>query len=168
MDYESWAKTVPEMITGDSLWRVQAYRLALFLADLAWYDASKLAKDKRTLDLASQLFRAVGSIEANISEGYSRGGGRDRARFYEYALGSARESRGWYYKSRHVLGEDVATHRMGLLTQIVRLLLTIIPDQRSAERFLHEESPEYLVEPQPTPALTEEDVSTLTKNAPMP
>lgn len=63
-------------------------------------------------------------------EGYSRGTGRDRARFYEYALGSARESRDWYYKSRYILGESVTNHRIGILTQIIRLLLTMVPQQR--------------------------------------
>ena len=107
MNYETWVKTVPAEITGDSLWKMEAYRLALFAADLGWHDVTKLAGDRRTLDLAGQLYRAVGSVEANISEGYSRGSGRDRARFYEYALGSARESRGWYYKGRYVLGDAV-------------------------------------------------------------
>jgi hypothetical protein len=41
-----------------------------------------------------------------------------------------REGRDWYDKGRHVLGDAVAAHRMHLLTQIVRLLLTMIPDQR--------------------------------------
>jgi len=63
-------------------------------------------------------------------EGYSRGTGKDRARFYEYALGSARESRDWYYKSRHILGESVTNYRIGILTQIIRLLLTMVPQQR--------------------------------------
>jgi len=78
----------------------------------------------------------MGSISANIAEGYSRGSDKDRARFYEYALGSARESRDWYYKGRHVLGEEVMTHRQRLLTQIIRLLPTMIPQQRG--RVLHE------------------------------
>jgi four helix bundle protein len=132
MNFETWAKTVPEEITGDSLWKMEAYRLALFLADLAWCDVTKLMGDKRTLDIAGQLYRAVGSVEANISEGYSRGSGRDRARFYEYALGSARESRGWYYKGRHILGEAVAQHRIRFVTQVARLLLTMVPEQRAA------------------------------------
>lgn len=34
MDYEEWVKGVPGEITGDALWRVEAYRLALFAADL--------------------------------------------------------------------------------------------------------------------------------------
>ena len=143
MNFETWAKTVPAEITGDSLWKMEAYRLGLFAADLGWHDVTKLTKDRRTLDLAGQLYRALGSIEANISEGYSRGSGRDRARFYEYALGSARESRGWYYKGRHVLGEAVATHRLRLLTQIVRLLLAMVLNQRAYGSFLKEGSPTY-------------------------
>ena len=72
----------------------------------------------------------MGSVSANIAEGYSRGTGKDRARFYEYALGSARESRDWYYKARHVLGEDVSDHRLQMMSEIIRLLLTMIPKQR--------------------------------------
>jgi four helix bundle protein len=143
MNFEEWLKLVPGEITGDSLWKMEAYRLALFAADLGWHDVTKLAGDRRTLDLAGQLYRALGSIEANISEGYSRGSGRDRARFYEYALGSARESRGWYYKGRHVLAEAVAAHRLRLLTQIICLLLTMVPDQRAFGTFLKEDSSAY-------------------------
>ena len=69
MNYGEWLGTVPCEITGDSLWRVEAYRLALFLGDLSWYDVTQLMKDKRTLDLSNQLYRALGSIGANVSEG---------------------------------------------------------------------------------------------------
>ncbi len=117
-------------MTGDPLWKSEAYRLALFAGDLAWHDVTKLFGDGRTISLADQLYRAVGSVGANFSEGYSRQSPKDQARFYEYALGSARESRGWYYKGRHILTERVANHRMELLTQIIRLLLTIIPAER--------------------------------------
>ncbi len=47
MNYEQWEKTVPETITGDSLWKMTAYRLALFLADLGWHDVTKLMRDQR-------------------------------------------------------------------------------------------------------------------------
>ena len=141
MKYDDWLKNVPVEVTGDVLWKTEAYRLALFLADLSWSDATKLAGDRRTLRLSDQLYRATGSIGANLSEGYSRGSGKDRVRFYEYALGSARESRGWYFNGRHVLGPKVSYHRMQLITQITRLLLTMIPDQR--ETNLREESPDY-------------------------
>jgi four helix bundle protein len=130
MNYEEWLKIVPKELTEDSLWKMEAFRLALFAADVAWLDVTKLMQDKRTVDLSSQLYDAMGSIGANLSEGYSRGSGKDRARFYEYALGSARECRTWYWIGRHVLGETVVEHRLRFLTQIVRLLLTMVPNQR--------------------------------------
>ena len=140
--FQEWMKTVPEEFTKDPLWTVEAYRLGLFAVDLSWHDVTALVRDARTRSLSDQLYRAVGSIAANISEGYSRGTGKDRARFYEYALGSARESRGWYYAGRHVLSEEIGRHRLGLLTQIIRLLLKMIPQQRSYT--LHEDRQTYL------------------------
>ncbi|MBI3742568.1 MAG: four helix bundle protein [Chloroflexi bacterium] len=136
MTYEEWMETVPSEIRNDVLWKVEVYRLAVLLGDLSWHDTSRLMRDKRTLNLSNQLYEAVGSISANIAEGYSRGTGKDRARFYEYSLGSARESRDWYYKARYILGEKVSKHRFSLLAQIIRLLLTIVPEQRG--RTLHE------------------------------
>ncbi|MDY7040896.1 MAG: four helix bundle protein [Chloroflexota bacterium] len=130
MKYEEWVTSVPAEITGDTLWRMEAYRLALFAGDWGWFDSIKLMKDRHLMSLADQLYRALGSLSANLAEGYLRGTGKDRARFYEYAQGSARESRDWYYKARHVLGEEVTTHRLRLLTQIIRLLLTMVPQQR--------------------------------------
>ena len=131
MDFREWVPCVPAAITGDTMWRVEAYRLGLFVSDLCWGDVTKLIRDRRTLGLSDQLYRATGSAGANIAEGYSRGTGKDRARFYEYSLGSARESRDWYFKARHVLGEEVTSQRLDLLAQIVRLLLTMVPQQRT-------------------------------------
>ena len=145
MKYEDWVSSVPKEITGDSLWKMEAYRSGLFAADVGWQDVTKLMRDKRTLGLSDQLYRALGSISANLAEGYSRGTGKDRARFYEYALGSARESRDWYYKGRHVLGEEITNNRMNLLAQIIRLVLTMVPQQRGY--VLHEDSPEYQTNP---------------------
>jgi four helix bundle protein len=130
MTYNEWLASVPAELTDDPLWRMEVYRFALFSNDLAWRDVTNLAQDKRTISLSDQLYRSVGSISANIAKGYSRRSGKDQARFYEYALGSAREARVWYYQGRHVLSEAVATHRIKLLTRIIRLLLTIIPARR--------------------------------------
>ena len=169
MKYEDWIKSIPADIRGDPLWRIEAYRLALFAGDLGWHDVSKLMRDKRTLDLSSQLYSAIGSIGANTSEGYSRASGKDRARFYEYALGSARESRGWYYNGRYVLGQTVAEHRIRLMTQIIRLMLIMVPDQRGST--LHEESASYgalskLSESEP--ARNEEELISLLGDIPLP
>ncbi len=142
MNFDDWIKAVPLAITNDPLWKVEAYRLGLFAADIGWHDVTRLIQDKRTLDLADQLYRSLGSISANIAEGYSKSTGKDRARFYEYALGSARESRDWYYKSRHVLGDEVATHRLNFMTQIIRLLITMVPQQRS-HGTIREDDPSY-------------------------
>jgi len=150
--YAEWEEQVPDVIKNDAVWRMEVYRLALFLSDLAWFDVTKLMKDRRTIGLADQLYRSSGSVSANTEEGFSRSSGKDRARFYEYALGSARESRGWYYKGRHVLTQSVATHRMELCTSIIRLLLTHIPQERSAkptrtQKSLQEERATYTVNP---------------------
>ena len=155
--YEEWLTAVPEEFTGDPLWRMEVYRLALFAADLAWHDVCKLGQDKRTIEVADQLFRAVGSVHANISEGYSRQSGKDQARFYEYALGSDREARGWYWQGSYVLTEEVAVHRITLLTRIARLLLTMIPSERGYK--LHEE---------PAPYYTSADADDLLTTIPMP
>lgn len=144
MKYAEWEESVSKAIRNDVLWRMEVYRLALFAADLAWADVTKLMQDRRTLSLSDQLYRSGGSISANIAEGYSRGTGKDRARFYEYALGSARECRDWYYKARHLLKEEVTEHRLDLLTQIIRLLLTILPIERGGT--IREEAVEYTVD----------------------
>jgi four helix bundle protein len=133
--YDEWTRTLPDAIIRDPLGRVQAYRLALFAGDSAWQDVTELARDRPTASLADQLYRAIGSISANIAEGYSRGTGRDRVRFLEYALGSARESRDWYYKARHILGENKALARLDDLSHIIRLLLVMVPNQRNGAIF---------------------------------
>ncbi len=155
MTYEEWLKTVPEAITKDALWNMKVYRLALFLNDVAWHDVTGLAGDARTLKVADQLYRAVGSIGANIAEGYSRRSGKERAHFYEYALGSARESRHWYYSAQHILAPEVVAHRLSMLAEISRLLLTILPDERThnlaEERAEYDANPRHLLDDPPMP-----------------
>jgi four helix bundle protein len=145
MNYEDWIRSIPKEIAEDTLWKMEAYRLALFVGDVGWFDVTKLMQDRRTLGLSDQLYRACGSISANIAEGYSRSSNKDRARFYEYALGSARESRDWYHKSQNILGAPVISHRVRLLTQIIRLLLTMVPEQRG--HTIHEAAMAYETNP---------------------
>lgn len=159
VNYNEWLKNVSDLFTSDALWKMTVYRYALFVADLAWHDVTRLMNDRRTIKLSDQLYEAIGSIGANLSEGYSRSSGKDRARFYEYSLGSARESRGWYYDARFILGDEVANHRMQFLTQIIRLLLTITPEERS--RVIREEEAEYRIDSLPS-------LETLLENAPLP
>jgi len=133
MKFAEWEMGVPEVLRKDVLWSVKAYRLSLFLTDMAWQDVSKLTMTPGMRSLADQLYRSAGSICANLEEGYSKQSTKDRARFYEYSLGSAREARGWFYRARHVLGEEAARHRLSVATEIIKLLLTMVPDQRNRE-----------------------------------
>lgn len=144
MRYLEWQVGIPDEIKGDSLWKLEVYRLALFAADISWQDALVLNKTPLTRDLADQLYRAVCSVSANIAEGYSRSTGKDRARFLEYSLGSAREARDWYFKSHHTLKEDVIKHRIGLLTQIIKMLSVLTPNQR--QKGIREEQAEYMTQ----------------------
>lgn len=106
------------------------YRLAHTLSASAWGDAVRLDRCAVTRRVASQLYTATGSIRANLSEGYSRSSGADRARLFEYALGSARECRDWYALARPVLGDDLTDQRDAILVQIIHILLAIIPRER--------------------------------------
>jgi four helix bundle protein len=130
MKYREWLESMPGDITSDPLWNLEIYRLALFMSEIGWPDAVVINKTPLTRDLSDQLIRAIDSISANIAEGYSRSTGKDKARFMEYALGSAREARDWYYKARRVLRQEVVSHRINLLTQIVKILSAFVPLQR--------------------------------------
>ncbi len=57
MNFDEGEKTVPETIKIDSLWKMRAYRLALYLSDLCWRDVEILFKEKRTAEIANQLYR---------------------------------------------------------------------------------------------------------------
>ena len=120
----------PVVFATDPIYRMAAYRMALQLSRSAWGDAVRLDKCSITRRVAVQLYTASGSIRANLSEGYSRASGADRARLFEYALGSARESRDWYDLARPILGDQVVDDRDAVLVKIVHILLAVIPRER--------------------------------------
>src|SRR4051812_1825464 len=88
---------------NDPLFRMRAYRIATDLVEVAWQDAAAVSANRATELIAGQLYAAVASIGASLGEGYSRSSGKDRARFFEYALGSVREAKSWYQAARPVL-----------------------------------------------------------------
>ncbi|HQU35674.1 MAG TPA: four helix bundle protein [Anaerolineales bacterium] len=141
MNYAKWLIDVPSEITNDPIWKLEVYRLGLFAGDVGLQDVYFLAKQPLMLKIADQLHRSIDSISVNLTEGYSRSKGPDRAHFIEASLGSARESREWYYKSRHVLKPEVLKHRMGLTTRIVSMLAPMIPHQR--KHAIREDKAEY-------------------------
>ncbi|HEX5577748.1 MAG TPA: four helix bundle protein, partial [Gemmatimonadaceae bacterium] len=98
--------------------------------DDSWSDAEALTQHPVTTLIGAQLYKAIGSIAANIGEGYSRSSGRDRARFFEYALGSARESSIWYRAGARALDAQIVATRRGVLEEIQRMLQAVIPRER--------------------------------------
>jgi four helix bundle protein len=131
LSLKEWTAVVPDTITSDPLWSVEAYRLGLYVADTSWPHVQRLIRNPGTRSLGNQLHRSAGSVPGNISEGYSRSSPLERARFYEFALGSSRESRDWYFLGRHILGAAVAEQRTDLLTQIIKLLTRMVRQPRS-------------------------------------
>jgi four helix bundle protein len=109
---------------------MRAYQIARELLADSWADAERLHHHRATEKVSGQLYAAVGSIAANLGEGYSRSSGRDRARIFEYALGSVRESMEWYRAAAPVLSQEVVSRRLDRLEEIRRLLLAIIPRER--------------------------------------
>ena len=130
MTYDEWEREFPATLKTDLIWRVQAFRLALYAGDCAANDTVAAAGDARLAPIASQLCRAAGSISANIAEGYSRHSARDRVRYYEYAVCSASESKTWYVRLRRTLDRATLDDRIAVLQSISRLLHTMIRSSR--------------------------------------
>jgi four helix bundle protein len=143
VNYQEWMKTVPEEITQDPLWSLEVYRLGFFIGDITWDDTEILQKNPSTRTAADQIRRSLDSISANIAEGYSRSTGKDKARYFEYALGEAREARDRFYKVRRVLKPEVVLHRMKILTRVIKILNVFVPVQR--KKGIREEKGLYLI-----------------------
>jgi four helix bundle protein len=120
--FEVWEKGVHSSLRNDPLWDFKVYPKALFLYDLTWFDCEQLLRDERGQAVARQLIRSAGAISANIEEGFGRGYGPDYAYRLRIAMGEARETRGWYWRSRHLLSEEVLVHRLKLLDEIIAML----------------------------------------------
>ena len=142
MNYQEWTTSVLEEIRKDPLWNLEVYRLGLFIGDITWDDTEQLDKNSHTRGAADQIRRSLDSISENIAEGYSRSTGKDRARYFEYSLGEAREARDRYYKVRRALKQDVVVHRIKVLTHIVKMLNAFVPTQR--KRGIREEQGIYI------------------------
>ena len=130
LSYEAWVASRGPGLTRDVIWRSADYRRALYCLYLGWDDARRLGRTAIAREAASQLIRALGSIPANFAEGYSRSSGLDRAKHFEYSLGSDRESVVWYESAIPVLGQPLVSDRQERLQQVARSLLAIIPRER--------------------------------------
>ena len=130
MTYDEWEATTPESVRQDSAWKVEAFRLGLFAGAAAWKDSELLIGDPRGAALVGQLVRSAASVPANIAEGFGRRSPKERLRYYEYALGSAGETRAWYIAAGPSIGQATLELRLANLLSLTRLLLTMIRRER--------------------------------------
>ncbi len=63
------------------------------------YKITKAFPKDEQYGITSQLRRASSSVSANIAEGFGRKSNKDRAHFYQIALGSLLESKNFIYLS---------------------------------------------------------------------
>ncbi|MFQ6099817.1 MAG: four helix bundle protein [Anaerolineae bacterium] len=131
MRYEEWEEGVHERVKKEPVWEFLGYRKALFFYDLVWEDCERLMRDKRGRAIAEQLIRSAGSISANVEEGHGRGYGKQRNWFFTVSIGSARESKGWYWRARHLLSSEVLDHRLALADEVIALLIHELNRQRN-------------------------------------
>jgi len=111
---------------ADRLDELIFYQMSLQLWDECWNDSEILLKDIRGREICKQLTRSVGSISANIEEGYGRGFGKEYPHFLRISRGSARESRGWYVKSKFLLDKNIIEERDKKLASIIAMITKTI------------------------------------------
>ncbi len=130
LTFEEWKLQVTETIRSENFWQMIAYQKALYLYELIWADTEQWLKDIRGRELARQIIRSADSICSNIEEGYGRGFGKEMLYFYRIALGSARETKGHYYRAKGLLRREALEHRLKLAGEVIALVLTEINRQK--------------------------------------
>lgn len=131
MELDDWLAQAPALLRDSPVWKVRAYLIGAFAAAEASTDAIPIERSPRFAHVAPQLVRATGSIAANIAEGYSRLSRRERIKYYEYALGSAREATSWYSLIASSLPAGALEQRLTYLARVAQLLLKMIHNERN-------------------------------------
>ena len=106
--------------------KLNFYKEAQALYDICWQDTDRLRHDGRGKIISQQLIRSMGSIAANIEEGYGRGFGKEFPRFLRIARGSAQETKGWYDRSKFLLDPTTIELRKQKLNYIIACITKTI------------------------------------------
>ncbi len=125
-EQRAWENACSLALTSNAMWKLDAYRAAMFLLHVSRSDCRVIPVARSTGAIAEQLTRAAASVSANLGEGYSRSTRADRLRFFDYALGSTRECITWYEAMRDALPDDLINERLILLTRIRSLMLGLM------------------------------------------
>ncbi len=124
----AWERTVSPHVTSDIIWKLDAYRAALYVSHCVKRDLKAMNEVPSVVD---QLTRASGAIASDLAEGYSRSTRTDRVRFYDYSLGSARECIVWYLGLEERLDPIVVSARLELISRCRALILGMIRSSRT-------------------------------------
>lgn len=131
LPFDEWVQTLPNSLRSDPLWKSAYYRLSMYIYDLMWIDAEKINKDFRGREIVHQLVRSAGSVCANMEESYRRGiGTPDFVRIMRISLGELGETQGWYFRSRHILGNEILDKRIKVIQQAIALTVKVIDQNR--------------------------------------
>ena len=131
LPFEDWVKTLPDSLRSDPLWKSSYYRLSMYLYDLMWIDTEIINKDFRGREIVHQLVRSAGSVCANMEESYRRGiGTADFVRIMRISLGELGETQGWYFRARHILGNELLEKRIKVIQQAIALTVKAIDQNR--------------------------------------
>ncbi len=110
----------------DPLLQYLAYVKALELFDRVIDDTNTMVNDVRGREIVKQLIRSAGSVSANFEEGYGRGTTKEFIHHLRIANGEARETKGWYRRSKKFLREDLIIKRMKETDEVIALISSMI------------------------------------------
>jgi four helix bundle protein len=122
-EFRAWEACVPRSLRDDVVWKFHAYRVAMYLLDLAAADVRDLRARRSAPHQSDQLLRAVGSISANVAEGFGTSSPLERSRYFGIALGSLRESLTWYRAVQDELPPETSEQRFDQLAELRRILI---------------------------------------------
>ncbi|MFZ5552014.1 MAG: four helix bundle protein [Bacteroidota bacterium] len=121
----------------DKLDELIIYQKAMKLWEECWDDTEALMTDIRGREITRQIIRSVGSISANIEEGFGRGFGKEYINYLRISRGSARESKGWYKKSSRLLEKEIVEQRtkdLSILTGMITNTITALQKKRTDKK----------------------------------
>lgn len=101
-------------------------------------DVERFPRKRAALVVADQLLRAVGSVSANIAEGFGRHVGPEFQHYLIVARGSLTESENWFLKCRDLgfLRADVFAERDEVCRELLRMLNAMLGALRRKGRDL--------------------------------
>ena len=104
------------------------WQKAIELFEQTVVDVERFPRKRAAWIITDQIIRSVSSINANVAEGFGRGGQREYRYHLGVAKGSATEAQDWYYKVARLnyLPEDMVKERIDILAETIKMLNSLI------------------------------------------